>query len=248
VVNIWLFRCAKCSLELGLNRLDDSLKLQQLCEHWGLSGAALTSTRDTGCHMSTNPKTRLKGILTLLIAGTAIPVGTLAWSSTATGDPDPVFIDIAASANPSPLGQDITYTVTLVTPDGGPLDPADTVDVVDNGNYIGCNGLSPSPTATPGTYTVTCDESTGNLNVGDHSITANFNGDPNYNSNLGATTETISPAATVTTITSPSTGAAASYGDEGNNSLNVSVVAPGVTNQSPSNSIDIYSGPPGPDT
>jgi hypothetical protein len=83
-------------------------------------------------------------------------MGTLAWSSTASADPDPnpVSIDIAASANPSPLGQDVTYTVTLVTPDAGPLDPADTVDVVDDGNYVDCNGLSPSPTATPGIYAV----------------------------------------------------------------------------------------------
>ena len=201
--------------------------------------------------MPANPKTLLKHALTLLIAGSAVSLGTLAWSSTASGDPDPdpVSIDIVASANPSPLGQDITYTVTLVTPDGGPLDPADTVNLEDNGNSIqSCGGLSPSPTATPGTYAVTCDEPTNNLNVGDRSITAYFNGDPNYNPNMGSTTETISPAATVTTITSPSAGASVSYGNEGNNSINVSVVAPGVTNQSPSNSVDIYSGTPGPDT
>jgi hypothetical protein len=196
-----------------------------------------------------HPKTLLKNVLTVFIAGSAVSLGTLAWSSTASGDPDPVSVDIAVSANPSPLGQDITYTVTLVTPDAGPLDPADTVDLQDNGNSInGCSGLSPSPTATPGTYIVTCDEATNNLNVGDRSITAYFNGDPNYNPNVGSITETISPAATVTTITSPSAGASVSYGNEGNNSLNVSVVAQGVTNQSPSNSVDIYSGTPGPNT
>jgi hypothetical protein len=199
--------------------------------------------------MPSNPKTLLKHALALLIASSAISLGTLAWASTASGDPDPVTVDIAASANPSPLGQDITYTVTLVTPDAGPLDPADTVDLQDNGNSInGCTGLSPSPTTTPGTYTVTCDEPTNNLNVSDRSITAYFNGDPNYNPNMGSTTETISPAATVTTITSPSAGSSVSYGNEGNNSINVSVVAPGITNQSPSNNVDVYSGTPGPDT
>ncbi len=156
---------------------------------------------------------------------------------------------ITSSADPSPLGQDITYDLTLVTPDNGPLDPADTVDFQDNGNFInGCGGLKPSPTATPGTYTVTCDEPGNNLNVGDRSITAIFNGDPDYNPNVGSTTETISPAGTITTITSPSAGSSVSYGNEGNNSLNVSVDAPGVTNQSPSSSVDIFSGSPGPDT
>jgi hypothetical protein len=203
--------------------------------------------------MPSNPRTLFKHLLALLITGSAVSMGTLAWSSTASADPDPnpVSIDIAASANPSPLGQDVTYTVTLVTPDAGPLDPADTVDVVDDGNYVDCNGLSPSPTATPGIYAVTCDESTSNLNVGDRSITATFNGDPNYNfgdSTQNSITETISPATTITTITWPSPGSSISYGNEGNNSINVSVVAPGVTNQSPSNSVDIYSGTPGPDT
>jgi hypothetical protein len=199
--------------------------------------------------MPADPKIAWKHILTLLTAGTALPLGTLAWSSTATADPNPVSIDIVASMNPAPLGQNITYTVTLVTPDAGPLDPADTVDLQDNGNYInGCGGLSPIPTATSGTYTVTCDEPANNLSVGDRSITAIFNGDPNYNFNVGSTTETISPGATVTTITSPAAGSSVSYGNEGNNSLNVSVAAPGVTNQSPSGSVDIYSGSPGPDT
>ncbi len=199
--------------------------------------------------MSSNPKNARKRMLTLLIVGTAVPLSTLAWSSTASGDPDPVTIDIAASANPSPLGQDITYTVTLVTPDAGPLDPADSVDLQDNGNYInGCTGLAPQPTATAGTYTVTCDEPGGNLNVGDRSITASFNGDPDYGPNVSTTTETISPAVTATTITFPSAGSSISYGNEGNNSLNVSVDAPGVLNQSPSGSVDIFSGAPGPDT
>ena len=199
--------------------------------------------------MPAHPKTLLRNVLTVFIAGSAVSLGTLASSSTASGDPVPVSVAIAASANPSPLGQDVTYTVTLVTPDAGPLDPADTVDLQDSGNSInGCTGLSPSPTSTPGTYTVTCDEPTNNLNVGDRSIGAYFNGDPNYNPNMASLTETISPAATITTITSPSTGSSVSYGNEGNNSINVSVVAPGVTSQSPSNSVDIYSGTPGPNT
>ncbi len=199
--------------------------------------------------MSANPKKARKRILTLLIAGSALSLSTVAWSSSASGDPDPVAITIAASADPSPLGQDVIYTVTLVTPDAGTLDQADTVDLQDNGNSInGCSGLTPNPSATPGTYTVTCDEPTGNLSLGDRSITAYFNGDPNYNPNVMTTTETISQANTVTTITSPSPGSSVGYGNEGNNSLNVSVDAPGVTDQSPSGSVDIFSGSPGPDT
>jgi hypothetical protein len=199
--------------------------------------------------MSVNPKAPWKRVLTLLIVGAAVPVSTLAGSSAASGDPDPVSIDITASANPSPLGQDVTYTVTLQTPDAGLLDPADTVDLQDNGNYInGCTGLSPGLTATPGTYIISCDESTNSLSVGNRSVTVYFNGDPNYNPSTASTTETISTGGTVTTITSPTAGSSVSYGNEGNNPLNVSVSAPGITNQSPSGRVDIYSGSPGPDT
>ena len=199
--------------------------------------------------MSRNPTSPWIRIWTLIVAVVAAPLGTQAWSSAASGSPDPVSVDITASANPSPLFEDVTYTVTLVTPDAGPLDPADTVDMQDNGNYInGCTGLMPNPTATPGTYTVTCDESGNAMSVGGHSITAFFNGDLNYNPNTGSFSQTVSSGATTTSITSPTAGSSETYGNEGNNSLNVSVAAPGVTNQSPSGSVDIYSGTPGPDT
>ena len=85
--------------------------------------------------MSRNPTSPWIRIWTLIVAVVAAPLGTLAWSSAASGSPDPVSVDITASANPSPLFEDVTYTVTLVTPDAGPLDPADTVDMQDNGTH-----------------------------------------------------------------------------------------------------------------
>ena len=82
---------------------------------------------------------------------------------------------MASSANPSPFGQDVTYTATLTTSDSGTLDPGDAIEFQDNGNDIfNCSFQMLTRTATPGTYTATCDEPTGSLSVGDHAITAIF--------------------------------------------------------------------------
>ena len=71
------------------------------------------------------------------------------------------------------------------------------------------------PTDPPGTYTASCDEPANSLSVGDHAISAVFYGDSNYPSNSGfLPTQTVSPADTATTITSPSPGASIGYGNE----------------------------------
>ena len=48
----------------------------------------------------------------------------------------PVLISVGSSANPSTLGQDVTYTVTLTTTNEGALDPTDGIEFQDNGNAI----------------------------------------------------------------------------------------------------------------
>ena len=185
----------------------------------------------------------------VVAAVVSIPFADLTWSSTASALPVPVTLTLGSSANPSPLYQDVIYTATVVTSDAGLLDPADTIEFQDNATDInGCSGQLLTSTATTGTYTATCDEPGSAMSLGDHSITAIFNGDVNYSPNSALLSQTVSPGATTTTITSPSTGSSVTYGNESNNSFNVTVVSPGVGNQSPSGNVDIYSGTPGPDT
>ena len=161
----------------------------------------------------------------------------------------PVTIIVASTANPSTFDQDVTYTATLTTSDSGNLDLLDTIEFQDNGGDIaGCTFAPLASTVTVGTYTATCDESASNMSVGSHNITASFQGDSVYDQGSGSLSQTVDQAATATTITSPAPGSSVMYGNEGQNSINVTVSAPNVSNNSPSGSVNVYDGAPGPDT
>jgi len=97
-------------------------------------------------------------------------------------------------------------------------------------------------------YAATCDEPTGSMSVGSHSITADFAGDSTYAPASGSLTQTVNQATTNTVITLPSPGSSVTYGNESQNSLNVTVSAPGVSNLSPSGGVNFYAGVPGPAT
>ncbi len=188
-------------------------------------------------------------IWAMAAAAVLMPWATLGWSAVASALPGgiPVTITVTASANPSSFGQDVTYTATLVTSDSRSLVNPDSIEFQDNGNDVNGCGLQPlSSTPVIGTYTATCDEGVSQLSVGSHPITAFFQGDSTYSSGSGSLNQTVGKGATTTTITSPAPGASVQYGDEGQNSLNVSVSAAAGVNLSPSNSVNLYAGAPGP--
>ena len=161
----------------------------------------------------------------------------------------PVTIVVTATANPSTFDQDVTYTATLTTSDSGNLDLLDTIEFQDNGGDIsGCTFEPLASTVTVGTYVATCDEPASNMSVGSHNITASFPGDTVYDQGSGSLSQTVDQAPTVTTITSPAPGSSVMYGNEGQNSINVTVSAPNVSGNSPSGSVNVYDGAPGPDT
>ena len=161
----------------------------------------------------------------------------------------PVTIVVTSTANPSTFDQDVTYTATLTTSDSGNLPTPDTIEFQDNGGDInGCSFQPLANTVTAGTYVATCDESASNMSVGSHNITASFQGDSEYDQGLGSLSQTVDQAPTVTTITSPSPGSSFMYGNEGQNSVNFTVSAPNVSNNSPSGSVNLYDGVPGSDT
>ena len=140
----------------------------------------------------------------------------------------------------------MTYTATLTTSDSGSLNPGDTIEFQDNGNAIvNCN---PPPTLVsippPGTYTATCVEPNSDLSLGGHTITAIFNGDPNYPPNTGSLAQTVQ-AATTTTITFPLPGASITYGSESQISMDVTVSGPPGANQSPTGNVTVYDAAPG---
>ncbi len=183
-----------------------------------------------------------------LAAGLGIPLAALISPAPASAATVPVVISVVSSANPSTLGQDVTYTVTLTTTDEGALDPTDGIEFRDNGTDIpNCNNVLLGGMAPPGIYTATCDEPGNSLSVGDHSIAAIFGGDNTY---IGATAfvmpdQTVQQATTTTTITSPSPGTSITYGNESQLFFGVNVTGvPGI-NQSPTGNVTFYAAAPG---
>ena len=176
-----------------------------------------------------------------------VALSFVAWSPAVSADPGPgtVTVTVDASANPSQFNLDVTYTAVVVTSDAGSIAPYATIEFQDNGGDInGCSAQPLAPSPTTGTFLASCDESGSQMFVGDHPITALFSGDGDYGPASGSLDEIVDPAATTTTITYPLAGTSLPYGDENQNSFNVTVTgAPGV-NQNPSGTVTIYSGAP----
>jgi hypothetical protein len=101
---------------------------------------------------------------------------------------------VASSANPSDIGQSVTYTATVSpVPDGG------TVAFSDGGTAIsGCSAQLVDISA----GTATCEQTY--PSTGSHSITAAYSGDTSYGASATSTTltQTVSQATTTTTVAS----------------------------------------------
>jgi Bacterial Ig-like domain (group 3)/IPT/TIG domain/Pentapeptide repeats (8 copies) len=117
-----------------------------------------------------------------------------------TGQECPYYVEqgttttqVSASANPSDVGQQVTFTAT-VSPQAPAtaITPTGTVTFSDGSTSLGTGTLL------NGIATLT----TGSLGVGQHSITASYAGDDNFNGSAStALTETVNFSATTVTIT-----------------------------------------------
>lgn len=102
-------------------------------------------------------------------------------------------ISVISSVNPSVFGQEVTFTAQI-TPNNSIVQPTGTVEFYDGTTLIGCGQVNASAQAT---------FSTSSLNVDDHSITAVYQGDENFNSSTSAPClQTVSQALTTTALTS----------------------------------------------
>jgi hypothetical protein len=102
---------------------------------------------------------------------------------------------VTSSANPSVVGQSVTFSTTVGGIGGGVA--TGTVTFFDGGVQIGTGTLNASSTAT---FTTSA------LALGTHSITASYPGDANVNASAttAALTQTVNKDATTTTITTSS--------------------------------------------
>jgi hypothetical protein len=100
---------------------------------------------------------------------------------------------LSSSANPSTVGQAVTFTAT-VTPTSGSGTPTGTVTFKDGATTLGTGTLNASRQAT---FT------TSSLSAGSHSITAVYGGDSNFTGSTSpALTQTVGQAATTTALSS----------------------------------------------
>ena len=138
---------------------------------------------------------------------------------------------VASSANPSVVGQAVTYTATVAVtaPGAGTPSASDTVTFKDGASTITCGTGSVAFNGTTATCVVTYASTAGSP----HSITAVFGGDANYGgSTSSALSQTVNKAATTTSLTSTSNPSV--VGQQVFYTATVAVTAPGAG--TPSNS------------
>ena len=100
---------------------------------------------------------------------------------------------VTSSANPSVLSQPVTFTAT-VTPDSGAVPAGDTVTFFDQTD----NSVLGTVPTNAGVASITVF----GLDQGDHTIVATFNGDSTFLTSNASLDQHVSPAASMTTLTS----------------------------------------------
>jgi len=100
---------------------------------------------------------------------------------------------VASSANPSTVGQSVTFTATVSVNSPGAGTPTGQVTFTDGSTQLGTEALNGSGTAA---FT------TSSLAAGDHAITATYVGDDNFSGSSGSLTQTVNKIATTTAVTS----------------------------------------------
>lgn len=105
-----------------------------------------------------------------------------------------VTVAVTSSANPSAVGQNVTFTATIQPPAGySPLTgPTGSVTFFDGPTSLG------TVTAAGGVATF----STSSLTLGSHTIGASYGGDGNFNSGSGSMTQLVDKSATSVALTS----------------------------------------------
>lgn len=113
-----------------------------------------------------------------------LTIGTQTVSATQPAAPAATSTTLSSSANPSTVGQSVTFTATVTSAMAGT--PTGTVTFLDGNTSLGTGTLNGSAEAT---------FSTSSLTAGQHSMTASYGGDSNFAASISAVlTETVNGA------------------------------------------------------
>jgi type II secretory pathway pseudopilin PulG len=147
-------------------------------------------------------------------------------------NPAPTTVTVSSNANPSVVGQKVTYTaaVAVTAPGAGTLSSADSVTFTDNGSNLACGTGS---TAFNGT-TATCVVSYNSTSS--HAIIATFGGDVNFTTaTSSALAQVVNQSATTVTVSSNANPSV--VGQKVTYTAAVAVTAPGAGTLSSADSV-----------
>src|SRR5207248_2236343 len=139
--------------------------------------------------------------------------GTLAGGQTV--NPSDTSTIITSSNTSSVFGQSVTFTATVSAVAPGAGTPTGTVTFKDGTTTLGTGALS------GGSATL----STSTLSVGSHTINVDYNGDGNFNTSSGSTSQTVGKSDTSTSVSS--SGSPSKFGQSVTFTATVSAVSPG---------------------
>ena len=188
------------------------------------SGSVAFNGTSATCVVTYNATTGSPHSITAVFGGDANYGGSTSSALTQTVNAASTTTAVASSANPSVVGQAVTYTATVAvtSPGSGTPSSSDTVTFKDGASTISCGSGSVAFNGTSATCVVTYNATTGSP----HSITAVFGGDANYGgSTSSALTQTVNKAATSTSVTSTSNPSV--VGQQVFYTATVAVTAPG---------------------
>jgi Ca2+-binding RTX toxin-like protein len=138
---------------------------------------------------------------------------------------------LQSNANPSVYGQQVTFTATVTTSGSGT--PTGTVTFSDGNTVLGTQSLNQVAGNDQAMFSTTT------LSVATHSITATYNGDPNFTTSTSSAVSQVVNAANTTTSLSSSANPSA-YGQSVTFTATVAPVSPGAG--TPTGTVLFYDG------
>jgi phospholipase/lecithinase/hemolysin len=178
-------------------------------------GETFTILEDTGGNPVNGTFTNLPNGAQFYVDGTTFQIGYDGADVVLTVDQDATTTAVTSSANPSALGQSVTFTATVSSNVPGASTPTGSVSFLDGTKVIGSGTLS------GGVATFT----TSSLALGTHSITASYAGTSDFSGGASTAISQVVEVGTSTTVTS--SAAPSVYGQSVTFTATVKAVAPG---------------------
>ncbi len=168
---------------------DSNVAITSCTDQNGVSATGLTAG---GLEGSGYLNTSAPGTFTYMVTAEAAGQTTTG-SISYTVNQDGTTTSVSSSANPSVVGESVTYTASVAPMSPGAGTPTGTVTFRDNGQLL-CSSV---PVSTDG---ATCDATYGT--PGAHSISVSYAGNANFLPSTGSLTQTVDQADTTTSISS----------------------------------------------